>query len=399
MKLLTFTTLYPSIARPRHGIFVESRLLQLRSRSNVEAEVIAPVPWFPSTSPRFGDYATFAKTPRSEMRSGIKVHHPRYLMVPQIGMNIQPFSLARAAIRQARLLQRSGADWDLIDAHYCYPDGVAAALLARRIGKPVVITARGSDVNLLLDFAVPRRLILWAVRQAQAMITVSAALKEKLVACGVPPGHITVLRNGVDLDIFRPLDRQASRSRLGLPDAPLMISVGNLVPEKGHDVVLEALAELPDMRLAIVGEGPQRSHLEALAARIGVSGRVSFLPVRPQSELSSVYSAADVLALCSVREGWPNVLLESMACGTPVVACDVGGVREIVRERSAGQIVGERTGAAVARCVRNLMAECPSRDATRRFAEQFSWTSTSKGQLALFATALETFNGRAAATA
>jgi hypothetical protein len=127
LKLLTFTTLYPSSVRPRHGIFVETRLQQLLKHSDAEARVVAPVPWFPLKSERFGDYAAFARTPLFEVRSGIEVYHPRYAMVPAAGMFVQPFSLARAGMRQLRSLASKGYECDVVDAHYFYPDGVAAA--------------------------------------------------------------------------------------------------------------------------------------------------------------------------------------------------------------------------------------------------------------------------------
>jgi teichuronic acid biosynthesis glycosyltransferase TuaC len=205
---------------------------------------------------------------------------------------------------------------------------------------------------------------------------------------GVDERRIVVLRNGVDLDLFRPMPQKAARERLGLADYPLMLSVGNLVPEKGHAVAIEALAELPEMRLAIVGDGPDRPALESRAEQLGVSDRLSILPVRPQAELKWLYSAADVLVLPSIREGWPNVLLEAMACGTPVVASDVGGVPEIVTDAAAGAIVGERTGRAFAVAIRAVISANVSHDATRLFAQRFDWTATSRGQMDVFAGAL-----------
>src|SRR6266581_6350126 len=176
MKLLTFTTLYPSEARPRHGIFVENRLAQLQRFADVEVTVVAPVPWFPSTAPRFGEYALYARTPREEVRLGNRVYHPRYAMIPGVGMFVQPFTLALAAARTLQAVQQNGFDFDLVDAHYLYPDGVAAAILAEHLGKPLVITARGSDVNVIPSFRIPRRLMLWAARKARALVTVSADL-------------------------------------------------------------------------------------------------------------------------------------------------------------------------------------------------------------------------------
>jgi teichuronic acid biosynthesis glycosyltransferase TuaC len=388
MKVLTFTTLYPSVARPRHGIFVENRLLQLLKSSDVQARVIAPVPWFPFGHRLFGGYADFAQTPLHETRSGISVSHPRYATMPGAGMYLQPFTMARAGAREFVALRSTGFDCDVVDAHYFYPDGVAAAFVARRFAKPLVITARGSDVNLLANLAYPRRLIVWAAKQARAIITVSGALKSKLVGLGIDAKRIVVLRNGVDLELFRPMPQRDAREALGIGDEPLLVSVGNLVPEKGHSVAIDALVELPGMRLAIVGDGPERDSLGRRATRRGVAHRVSFLSVRPQADLRWVYCAADVLVLASSREGWPNVLLEAMACGTPVVAADVGGVPEIVTDPVAGRIVTARSGPAFASAVRGVLNAGLSRELTCQFAQQFDWTATSLGQLTVFSDVL-----------
>lgn len=382
LRILTFTTLYPSAERPRHGIFVETRLAHLRACTDVDLRVVAPVPWFPSRAPRFGLYAQYARTPAEEVRDGVQVLHPRYVTAPRIGMYTQPYALAHAAAATLHKLRRDGFDFDLIDAHYLYPDGVAAAMLARRFGKPLLLTARGSDVNLLMDYRWPRRLILEAVRQAGAVVAVSAALRERLVAHGVDPAHVQVLRNGVDTEIFRPIARADARATLALPTGPVIAVVGNLVPEKGVDLVLDAVAALPDATVVIVGDGPERARLEAQAHALGIAERVRFLAVRPQRELAKVYSAADVLVLASSREGWPNVLLEAMACGTPVVATAVGGVQEIVTSRVAGRVVAERSGAALADALREVLARPPVQSTVAQFASQFGWQETAVGYAA-----------------
>ena len=190
MKILTFSTLYPNAARPGHGIFVETRLRHLLATGAVQSTVVAPVPWFPFSSSAFGEYAKHARAPREETRNGISVLHPRYPLVPKIGMTAAPALLAAAALPALRGLLVQGRDFDLIDAHYFYPDGVAAAWLGRRLGKPVVITARGTDLNLIPQYALPRRMIQWAAREAAAMITVCKALKDTLVELGVAPQRV-----------------------------------------------------------------------------------------------------------------------------------------------------------------------------------------------------------------
>ena len=145
MKILTFSTLFPNSEKPGHGIFVQTRLRHLVASGQVEARVVAPAPWFPFKHPMFGQYARQAKVPRSEVRFGLQVEHPPYLVLPKIGMNVAPLLLAQAAKPAIGRLIDEGFDFDLIDAHYFYPDGVAAAMLARYFNKPLVITARGSD--------------------------------------------------------------------------------------------------------------------------------------------------------------------------------------------------------------------------------------------------------------
>lgn len=383
LRILTFSTLFPSAAAPSHGIFVENRLRHLIASGEVESRVIAPVPWFPFRSARFGAYASYAATPRREDRHGLDIDHPRYPLIPKVGMTVAPALLYMWALPAVRRLLASGYDFDLIDAHYFYPDGVAAALIAKRLGKPVTITARGTDINLIPAYKVPRRQILWAADRADGMITVCQALKDEMVSLGVDAGRVTVLRNGVDLDLFRPGDRAALRDRYGLTQ-PTLISVGHLIERKGHDLVIEALPHLPDFRLLIAGDGPEDAKLRALAARLNVANRVEFLGRRPHDELPGLCCAADALVLASSREGWANVLLEAMACGTPVVASNVWGTPEVVAVPEAGRLMADRSGASIAAATRELFADLPDRAETRRYAEGFSWEATTQGQLDLF---------------
>ena len=389
LKLLTFSTLYPSAVMPSHGIFVETRLRHLIASGQAESRVIAPVPWFPLQGERFGEYGKFAATPARESRHGLDITHPRFVRLPKVGMSSAPYTLAWTFLRAARQLQASGYDFDLIDAHYFYPDGVAAVMVARALDKPVVITARGTDINLIPQHAFPRKLILRAAHQADAMITVCEALKDELVALGADAAKVTALRNGVDLALFHPAGRDEARAALGLAAEAgtrrfTLASVGHLIERKGHELVIGALAELPDVDLLIAGTGPEEGALRRLAESLGVASRVRFLGALPQARLREVYVGVDALVLASSREGWANVLLEAMACGTPVAASQVWGTPEVVASPEAGELMPERTAAGVAEAVRRLRASPRDRAATRRYAERFSWDATTQGQLDLF---------------
>jgi glycosyltransferase involved in cell wall biosynthesis len=383
IRLVTFSTLYPNTAQPTHGVFVENRLRHLVASGAVVSRVVAPIPWFPSKSPRFGQYARYAEAAAWQERHGLTVHHPRYPAIPKIGMSAAPFLLAMAALPAVRAAVKAGGGADLIDAHYLYPDGVAATIIGRLLGIPTVMTARGTDVSLIPRFDAPRRMIQRAAAEAAGIITVSAALKDGLVALDVDPSRITVLRNGVDLRLFRPLDREATRRRLGL-DGRVLISVGHLIERKGHHLIVEAMPSLPGFSLLIAGEGPERAALEAQIARLGLGDRVRLLGARPHDELPELYGAADALVLASSREGWANVLLEAMACGTPVVATPIWGNPEVVARPEAGILTAGRSAAAIADGVNALFDRLPSREATRGYASDFSWEATTEGQIALF---------------
>jgi glycosyltransferase involved in cell wall biosynthesis len=189
----------------------------------------------------------------------------------------------------------------------------------------------------------------------------------------------------VDLERFVPIDRRVARQHLGLPDVPTFVSVGHLVERKGHEVAIQTLAaSFAKAALVIVGEGELRMQLERMTRQLGVSHRVTFAGAVPQERLKYYFSAADVSILASSREGWPNVLLESMACGTPVVATRQWGTPEVVSAPEAGVLVDERTSESVAAGIRALLARNPSREATRAYAERFSWDETTQGQLRLF---------------
>lgn len=388
IKTLLFSSLYPSSVRPGHGVFVETRLRELLGSGEVETRVVAPVPWFFSTDSRYGEYALMARTPRRETYQGVDVSHPRYLLPPKVGMTVAPLSMALSAWGVIRTLQREGFDFDLIDAHYYYPDGVAAALLAKWLSKPYVVTARGTDLNLIPQHFLPRKMIQWAANGAYASIGVCAALMDVLRGWGMAPERLLVMRNGVDLKRFSPQPQEQMRRELGLEGSPVLLSVGHLIERKGHHVAIGALAELlpefPAARLVLVGDGPERARLQALAHQLGVQNRVLFAGARPNQELLRWYSAADTMILASSREGWANVLLEAMACGTPVVATRIWGTPEVVCDETAGLLVDERKPAAFAVAIRKQLKDKPDRARVRAYAEQFSWQNTTEAQIAMF---------------
>jgi glycosyltransferase involved in cell wall biosynthesis len=303
-------------------------------------------------------------------------------------MSGSPWLMAKAIHGLLAAMIERGSDFDLIDAHYFYPDGVAAVLLGGWLKKPVVITARGTDVNLIPEHDLPRRWIEWAARRCAGIITVSDALRNRLIELGVDSGKVRTLRNGVDLALFHRLEnRDELRESLGL-NRPTLLSVGHLIERKGHHIIIDAMPDLPEFELLIAGDGEWHEKLVKQVESVGIADRVRFLGALTQPRLVEYYNAADALVLASSREGMANVLLESLACGTPLVATPIWGTPEVVANERAGVLMRDRSAEAVAEGVKRLFLGYPSRADVRSYAEQFDWAPTTVGQLTVFRRAL-----------
>jgi glycosyltransferase involved in cell wall biosynthesis len=261
--------------------------------------------------------------------------------------------------------------FDVIDASFFFPDGPAAVALGRRFGVPVSIKARGSDVHHWGTAAATAGQVRAAGKAAGGLLAVSEAMKRDMVAMGMPADHIRVHRTGVDLGQFAPGDRGEAKAALGVR-GPLVVSTGALIERKGHDIVIEAIAALPNVHLLIAGEGTCRGALEAKIAALGLTDRVRLLGAVPHGEMAALLAAADVMALASENEGLANAWVEALACGTPIVITAAGGAGEVVTDPSYGRVVARDAGAFEG-AIRDLLAAASDPIAVRRGAEQFTW--------------------------
>ncbi|WP_312488424.1 glycosyltransferase [Sphingomonas sp.] len=387
MKILVLSSLFPNAMQPRHGIFIEHRIAHL-ARPGDEIHVVAPVPWFPIRHRAFGRYACFAGAPKRDTRRGIVTHYPRYPVLPKIGMSAAPWLMIAALYPFVAALRRT-FDFDVIDSYYLYPDGVAASLLAQAFDRPFLMSALGSDVSLIPQYHLPRRMILNAIDRAASVTTVCGALRDELAAIGASPGRMSVIEHGVDLDLFSPPhNREQLRSKLGL-SGPTVISVGHLIDRKGHDLAIRAIRQLPGVCLLIVGDGPEEQSLRSLAHGLGVADRVRFLGHVGQARLPDLYGAADVAINCSDREGIANVLLEALACGTPLVATPVWGSPEVIQVPEAGVLSGNRSAEAIQEALFRLLSNLPKRSATRAYALRYDWRETGRQHRQALALAVE----------
>ena len=376
LRVLTLSTLFPDAVRPTFGVFVERQTLGLAALPDIEVRVVAPIGLPPIVGPRHPRWRALAALPARETWKGLTVHRPRFPIVPGLGA-LNPAAMAFALTPLLRAIRRDFA-FDVIDAEFFFPDGPAAVRLGRALGVPVSIKARGADIHHWGAARGTRGQVLTAGGAAGGMLAVSAALKRDMIALGLPGERVRVHYTGVDLDRFRPAaDRAAAKRALGI-DGPMLLSVGALIPRKGHDLAIAALGRLPGTTLVIVGEGPERARLGALAAALGVGERVRLLGRRPHEALPALTAAADVAVLVSASEGLANAWVEALACGTPAVISDAGGAAELVDRPAAGRIVARDPG-AIADAVAALLADPPDPDAVRAAAERFTWAANAAG--------------------
>lgn len=378
LRVLSISTLYPSAARPGFGLFVARQFDALAQRGEVEIELVCPVarPVWPLSLLRTPSPEAF-RLP-ADRAPAFPVHYMPFANVPGLSARWNPALIARAVLPLARRLHAE-RPFDVVDAQFFYPEGPAAARIAHALGLPLTMTARGSDIHLWGQSPAARGQLLSAAGQAAGMRAVSAALREDMIALGIDGNLIEVSHTGLDHTRFKPVPRAEARAQiaadpaLAIPEGgPLFVSVGNLIPLKGQALAIEALAGLPEARLVIAGQGPERAALAVSAAALGVGDRVTFAGSVPPDKLALLLSAADAMVLPSEREGLANAWVEALACGTPIVIPDVGGAREVVRNPSAGRLAA-RNPAAIAGALADLLAHPPSQSEVAANAAGFSW--------------------------
>jgi len=395
MKVLVFTTLYPNNIFPNHGIFIKERISNLAYHKNCEVKVVAPVPYYPPV--KIGWRQAFAQIPGHEIIEGIEVYHPKYLMTPKVGMIFYGLLMFLSSLSCVARIRRR-FNFDLIDAHYVYPDGFAAALTAKFFKVPLIISARGSDINRYARMLSIRKFLRYALIKADQLICVSKALKMEIIRLQVPEEKITVIPNGVDLGKFKSISKTAARKNLGLPDQKkIILYVGRLDENKGVDLLIRSLKIIngetkeKDVHLIIVGNGQTRKKLESLTHSLNLSRQVLFMGTVPHNELYQWYSAADVFCLPSKMEGWPNVIMEAMACGVPVVATPVGGIPEIITSDKVG-LLAQRNIVKISKTLTIALQLPWNSDQIKKHAEQYTWVAAANAVFNIFEFALERYD-------
>lgn len=370
MRILTLATLFPNAARPNFGIFVERQTAALAERGVVDITVISPQALPPWPLSRHRRYRAIAKLPFRENWRGLDVYRPHFFHLPGPGSHLQPRRMVRAIWPLVHKLHQE-QPFDLVDAEFFYPDGPAARELAARLGIPYSVKARGADIHHWGQDAKTREPVLRAGRDAAGLLAVSAAMKQDMIALGMPADKISVHYTGCDQRRFAPRPDDGLRAGLGIA-GPMLITVGALIARKRQHLVIEALTMVPGATLVLAGTGEQEQGYRALAAQLGVQDRVIFIGSVPHDDLPRWLAAADIMVLPSKSEGLANAWVESLACGTPIIICDAGGAGELLTDPVAGRMVAPHPE-ALAAAIGEVLASEAEPERVRASVAKFTW--------------------------
>ena len=391
MKVLIITNAFPNSAEETRGIFTYQIVAALREKCNIR--VIAPLPWAPRVvAKKFAAKYPHARVPFHENIGDIEIYHPRYLVIPKLVGFMHAVFMFFPLIKLVNRLENE-EKVDLINAHWIFPDGVAATWIARRLRKPIVLTALGCDVNLYSTMILRKFQIAGALKSADHITAVSSDLKDMVCSLKIPEKNVDVIPNGIDLSLFSIIDKLDARKEVGIsPKQSLILTVGSLDEVKGTKFLLEALGAMkksgsPLPLLISIGDGPLKPSLCSLAEKLGIADHARFLGKRPHKEIPLWMNAANLFCLPSLREGHPNVVVEALACGVPVVASNVGAIPQTINSTN-GYIWKNRNVMALVRQLEYGLDRRWDRTEIRRSVAGYSWENCASRYHAVYSTTL-----------
>jgi len=394
MRLIVLSShLFPNYKNPNAGSFVVEQVRHLSQYCDIT--VLLPHPWVPPFFDKLNaKWRQYKNLPFEERIAGVRVFHPRRLVIPKVNswawMTLSVTLSYWLFLSRTQLPNFRVSDFDLLEGHFALPDGFAAVFLGRRFGKLSIIHVHGTDVHTIPQTSpFLRRLVCWALRHADGVRTVSQDLAQRCIALGAALEKVRAIPNGVDVHRFSPMPKRQTKEQLGLdPNHRHLLYVGRLVAVKGLDLLLDAAAHVlrqrADTELVIVGDGNERRTLQRQAEALGIAHRIHFIGAQPHDRIPLWMNAGDVFCLMSHKEGFPTVLIEALACGTPVVATAVGGIPEIVTDEQVGRLVYSRDPEeAAARLLEALDANW-DRERLRQHAMNFSYEQVTERLLEMY---------------
>ena len=350
-RITVVSNLYPNCNEANRGLFI--RQLVERLAGEFEVSVICPIPWKPSFLIKNDQ-----RIPKQDIINGIKVEYPRHLVIPKM-MRFSYGWLMYLSLLPLLKRQHKHSHIDLISAHWIYPDAFAATKAAKKLRLPIVVHALGCDINEYSKYWLRKIQISDALKASDLVVVKSRDLALKSEILGAPANNIRTIMNGVDRDKFYPDSMSCARNELGLSKSEkYLLFVGNLQVEKGLIYLLKALPLVTevDFKLLVIGDGPQAQMMHQLVNALAINEQVSFLGAVEHDQIPRYLNAVDALCLPSLREGCPNIVLEALSCGTPVIASNVGAVPDMITDESKGDIVEPENSAAIAASIPRVLA-------------------------------------------
>lgn len=395
MKILVITNLFPNNQDPTRGMYNKQQIIELSKLC--ELKVIAPLPWAPPLKFNTKWYNHYKIAPK-ETIGGFEVIHTRYFMIPKFGRSLYGFFFFLSLFRKVKEIYES-FKFDLIYSPWAYPDGFGSFLIAQKIGVPIIIGILGSDLNLFTRYALRRKMISYALKGSNRVIAVSRCLKQKAIELGVPSEKIEVITNGVDKNLFKQMDKMYCRKSLGLEsDKKIILFIGHLVPVKGVDCLIDAFSciskKCENSSLVIVGDGALKHEMLRKINTLGLKDRIKLISSTPHDKIPLWINSCDVLCLPSLNEGCPNVVLEALACGRPVVATNVGGIPDIIDTPDLGILVPPKNPEKLAAALETALNKHWDLKRANEKISSYSWSMNAEKLLEIIKVALHNAPGK-----
>ncbi len=383
MKVLCITNLYPNHLQKGRGIFNKQQFSSLSKLC--ELKVVAPIPWVPPI-PFISKSSLYKDIKEKEEIDGIDVYHPRYLVTPKIGRDFYGWHFFRSVYPLAKNIKES-FDYDLIFGTWAYPDCYAAALISQKLNVPFVARVHGTDINETTQYPFRRKMIRTSLNSSKAIVANSKGLIARMQEIGIQENKFHFILNGVDRDIFKVLDKEEALKKCKIKnDRRHILFVGNLVEVKGVRYLIDALREIKDAQLNIIGDGTLLNQLKTQAQQLGVAERINFVGRINHCELAQWFNACDVFCLPSLNEGCPNVVLEALACQTPVVASNVGAIPDLIDSNDKGLLVNSKDADGLAKALKEVLNR-DSKDLLK--SNVSSWDDNAKEVYKIFESAVK----------
>jgi glycosyltransferase involved in cell wall biosynthesis len=284
---------------------------------------------------------------------GVTAHYYDYPVLPLVSRPFNGWVAGRALLPHVKRFNP-----DLVFSYCLYPDGYAGLTVANALSVPFAAMGVGSDVHSIHDrFSLKHTQTL--LRKADLLLAISGDLRQRMISIGAPAAITRTVLSGSDPQVFHVRDRSAARAQLLIaPSAEAVVFIGRMDLRKGLHELVDAAVSLqpkrPNLHVYLIGDGPDTPLVESAIAANNASAYIHLVPACSFEHVATWMAAADLVTLPSYMEGCPNVILEALACGRPVVATNVGGIPEIMSD-ACGRLVPPRDPQALARALDSVL--------------------------------------------